>query len=208
MAERIPGARFVELPGTEHVPYLNVDGPLAELEEFITGRRSHARADRVLATVLFTDIVSSTEQATALGDQRWREVLDRHDNMARRIVERYDGRVVKSTGDGLLVTFTGPANGVRCALDLLDAAAQLDVRLRAGLHTGEVEVRGDDVAGIAVHIAARVSATAGPGDVVVSRTVRDLITGSGIALEDRGEHDLKAVEGPWQLLDVVHPRPL
>ena len=203
LASHIPGARYVELPGTEHVPFINIDQPLAELEEFVTGHRPRPRAERVLATVLFTDIVGSTERATSLGDRQWREVLDRHDGMARRIVDRFDGRVVKSTGDGLLATFTGPASGVRCAAELVGAARQLDVELRAGVHTGEVELRGDDVAGIGVHIAARVSATAGAGEVVVSRTVKDLVTGSGITFEDRGEHELKGVPERWQLLLVT-----
>jgi class 3 adenylate cyclase len=202
LAAHIPDARFVELPGTEHVPFLNYEGPVAELEEFVTGRRPPPSVDRVLATVLFTDIVSSTQHASALGDRRWHDLLDRHDAMARRIVERYDGRIVKSTGDGLLGIFTGPANAVRCAVDLVGAAEQLGVTLRAGLHAGEVEVRGDDVAGIAVHIAARVSSEAAPGTVLASRTVKDLILGSGITLHDLGEHALKGVENPWQLFQI------
>jgi class 3 adenylate cyclase len=169
----------------------------------VTGRRGAGRVDRVLATVLFTDIVSSTERATALGDRAWHDVLDRHDAMAQRIVGRHGGRVVKATGDGLLATFDGPARGIRCATELVHAAEQLDLSVRAGAHTGEVEVRGDDVAGIAVHIGSRVAGRAGGGEVLVSRTVKDLVAGSGLAFEDRGEHELKGVPDRWQLFRVV-----
>jgi class 3 adenylate cyclase/alpha-beta hydrolase superfamily lysophospholipase len=204
LAERIPGARYLELPGDEHVPYFgDSDEVLAELEELVTGRRGAGRADRVLATVVFTDIVSSTEQASAMGDRSWHDLLDRHDAMAKRLVERHGGRVVKATGDGLLATFDGPARGIRCAVELVHAAEQLHLSLRAGAHTGEVEVRGDDVAGIAVHIGSRVAGCAQGGEVLVSRTVRDLVTGSGIAFEDRGEHELKGVPDRWQLFRVV-----
>jgi class 3 adenylate cyclase/pimeloyl-ACP methyl ester carboxylesterase len=204
LAEHIPGARYVELPGTEHVPYFgDNDEILAELEELTTGRRGAGRVDRVLATVLFTDIVSSTERATALGDRSWHDLLDRHDAMAQRTIGRHGGRVVKATGDGLLATFDGPARGIRCATELVHAAEQLDLAVRAGAHTGEVEVRGDDVAGIAVHIGSRVAGCAGGGEVLVSRTVKDLVAGSGIAFEDRGEHELKGVPDRWQLFRVV-----
>lgn len=204
LAEHIPGARYVEYPGSEHVPYFgDNDGLIEELEELVTGHRSHGPTDRVLATVLFTDIVSSTEHASALGDREWHDLLDRHDAMAQRSVDRHGGRVVKTTGDGLLATFDGPARGIRCATELVHAAGQIDLRLRAGLHTGEVELRGDDVAGIAVHIGSRVASRAGPGEVLVSRTVKDLVAGSGITFDDCGEHELKGVPDRWQLLRVV-----
>lgn len=203
LGEHIPGARYVEFPGSEHVPWLgDNDDIIGELEELVTGRRGRGRPDRVLATVVFTDIVSSTARASALGDRSWHDLLDRHDAMARRIVGRHGGRVVKSTGDGLLATFDGPARGIRCAQDLVQAAGQLDLPLRAGAHTGEVEVRGDDVAGIAVHIGSRVAAAAQGGEVLVSRTVKDLVAGSGITFEDHGEHDLKGVPDRWRLYRV------
>ena len=204
LADHIRGARYVELPGTEHVPYFgDNDEVLAELEELVTGHRGAGRVDRVLATVVFTDIVSSTERASAMGDRSWHDLLDRHDAMAHRIVSRHGGRVVKATGDGLLATFDGPARGIRCATELVHAAEQLDLAVRAGAHTGELEVRGDDVAGIAVHIGSRVAGCAGGGEVLVSRTVKDLVTGSGIAFEDRGEHELRGVPDRWQLFRVV-----
>jgi class 3 adenylate cyclase len=203
LAESIPDARYVECPGTEHVPYLNNAVPLAELEEFVTGRRTVGSSDRVLATVLITDIVSSTERASALGDPEWRRVLDRHDALARHVVERYGGRVVKSTGDGLLATFDGPARGINAAGELVARAREIDLVVRAGLHTGEIVRRGDDVAGIAVHIAARVGALAEPGEVLVSRTVKDLVAGSGITFASRGEFDLKGIADRWELFRVV-----
>jgi class 3 adenylate cyclase len=204
LAEHIHGARMVELPGADatlvwETPELALD----LIEEFLTGVRRTAEPTRVLATVLFTDIVSSTERATALGDRAWHDVLDRHDAMAQRIVGRHGGRVVKATGDGLLATFDGPARGIRCATELVHAAEQLDLSVRAGAHTGEVEVRGDDVAGIAVHIGSRVAGRAGGGEVLVSRTVKDLVAGSGLAFEDRGEHELKGVPDRWQMFRVV-----
>jgi class 3 adenylate cyclase len=203
LADAIPGARYVEVPGTEHVPYLNNALPLAELEEFVTGRRAVGSSDRVLATVLFTDIVSSTERASALGDREWRAVLDRHDALADHVVERHRGRVVKSTGDGVLATFDGPARGIRAAREIVAAAADIDLDVRAGLHTGEIERRGDDVAGIAVHIASRVGALAQPREVLVSRTVKDLVAGSGLAFASRGEFDLKGIAERWELFRVV-----
>ena len=204
LAEHIAGARYVELPGSEHVPFFgDIAAVLDEMEQFITGQRGHATADRVLATVVFTDIVASTERAQRAGDRDWRALLDRHDAMAQRMIDRYGGRFVKGTGDGLLATFDGPARGIRCARELVHAAAQLDIPVRAGVHTGEVEVRGDDVAGIAVHIGARVASVADAGEVLVSRTVRDLVSGSGIAFQDRGEHRLKGVDEAWQLFEVV-----
>ena len=204
LAERIPNARYVEFPGTDHLPYIgDASALLDEIEEFVTGRRSEVETDRVLATVLFTDIVGSTEKATALGDRRWRAVLDDLDELMNRRLERYRGRLVKSTGDGHLALFDGPARAVKCATDLCGAARSLDLELRAGLHTGEVELRGNDVGGIGVHIGARVGALAGPSEVLVSRTVTDLVAGSGIEFADRGEHDLKGVTGRWQLFAVA-----
>jgi class 3 adenylate cyclase len=202
LAEHIPGARFVELPGDDHAGwYSGANESLDEIEEFITGHRPVHKPDRVLATVLFTDIVGSTEQARELGDRRWREVLDTHDQLTSAEVDHFGGRLVKSTGDGVLATFDGPARAIRCASALRDT---LPVAIRAGLHTGEVELRGDDVGGIAVHIGARVAAVAGPGEVLVSRTVKDLVAGSGIDFADRGTHTLKGVADDWQLYAVAN----
>jgi class 3 adenylate cyclase len=203
LADHIPNARLVELPGS--------DGPLTwetpelilgHIEEFLTGVRASAPATRVLATVLFTDIVASTERAAELGDRRWGELLQVHDDLGTRLVEQWGGRVVKSTGDGLLATFDGPGRAIACAAALRDQLAGIDLQIRAGLHAGEVELRGDDVGGIAVHIAARVMAAARPGEVLVSSTVHDLVAGSDQVLEDRGTHRLKGVEGEWELFGV------
>ncbi|HEV3351863.1 MAG TPA: adenylate/guanylate cyclase domain-containing protein [Acidimicrobiales bacterium] len=201
-AEHIPGARFVELPGEDHAGWEgDADPGNDEIEEFITGHRPMYEPDRVLATVLFTDIVGSTEKARELGDRRWRELLDHHDELARAQLDRHQGRLVKTTGDGLLATFDGPARAIRCASTLRQI---LPVPIRAGLHTGEVELRGDDVGGIAVHIGARVAAIAGAGEVLVSRTVKDLVAGSGITFTDRGSHTLKGVPDEWQLYAVAN----
>jgi class 3 adenylate cyclase len=164
-----------------------------------------AEPNRVLATVLLSDIVASTQRASRLRDRRWRQLLNLHDELARRLVEEFGGRLVKTTGDGLLATFDGPGRGIRCAAALRDELAGVGVQLRVGLHTGEVELRDGDVGGIAVHIAARVMAAAGPGEIFASRTVRDLIVGSDIVLEDRGTHLLRGIEGTWQLFAVVGP---
>ena len=202
-ASQIPGARYRELPGQDHLPWVgDVERVLGEVEEFLTGARHAAEPERVLATVLFTDIVGSTERASELGDRAWREALDEHDDVVRRVLERHRGREVKTTGDGFLATFDGPARGIRCALELVDELRRVGIEIRAGLHTGEVEVRGDDVGGIAVHIASRVQAAANPGEVLVSRTVSDLVVGSGITFDDRGVHTLKGVPGEWQLFAV------
>jgi len=202
LAEHIPGARLVELPGEDHAGWEGDDTPGNDaIEEFITGHRPVREPDRVLATVLFTDIVGSTEQARELGDRRWRELLDRHDDLARAELDRHQGRLIKTTGDGLLATFDGPARAIRCASALRDG---LPVAIRAGLHTGEVELRGDDVGGIAVHIGARVAALAGEREVLVSRTVKDLVAGSGIEFTDRGTHALKGVADEWQLYAVAN----
>lgn len=200
VASRIPGAKLVELPGPDHWPFSGrSDEVLDEVEEFMTGARPTAALDRVLATVLFTDIVDSTVRATEVGDRRWRESLDAYDELVRRQLARFRGRQVKTTGDGTLAVFDGPARAVECARTLSEAVHSLGLDIRAGLHTGEIETRGDDVAGVAVHIAARLSALARGGEVLVSRTVTDLVVGSGIAFEDRGEHELKGVPGRWNL---------
>jgi class 3 adenylate cyclase/pimeloyl-ACP methyl ester carboxylesterase len=203
LGDRIGGARYVELPGSDHTPWAgDQDALVDEIEGFLTGRRPVAVADRVLSTVLFTDIVGSTDLAAALGDARWRSVLADHDGVVRRQLERFRGNEVKTTGDGFLATFDGPARAVRCAEAIRDGVAALDLRLRTGLHTGEIEIVGDDVGGIAVHIAARVMALAGTDEVLVSSTVKDLVVGSGIEFEDRGTHALKGVPGEWRLFAV------
>jgi class 3 adenylate cyclase len=204
LAEHLPDARLVELDGDDHDPrYERVEEWHDEVQEFLTGSRAEPVVERRLATVLFTDIVDSTRTATELGDTRWRAVLEGHQDDVRRALERFGGREVKSTGDGFLATFDGPARAIRCAQELITAAGPRGIRIRAGLHTGECEVMGDDIAGIAVHIAARVSAEAGPDEVLVSRTVKDLVAGSGITFADRGEHALKGIGDTWRLHAVV-----
>ena len=203
MAEHIPGARLLEQPGDDHLPWLgDADGLLDAIEEFVTGSRHHVDEDRILATVLFTDIVDSTRRAAEAGDRRWRELLDAHDEIGAHEVERFRGRRVKTTGDGMLAVFDGPARGVRCAEAVRDAVAELGVEIRGGLHVGECELRGDDIGGLAVHIGARVAGLARPGEILVSRTVRDLVAGSGLRFAERGEHELKGVPGDWQLFAV------
>ncbi len=203
LAQHIQGARYVEVEGADFLFFMEgSDRMLDEIEMFLTGVAGGAEADRLLASVLFTDIVDSTDTAAALGDHRWRELLDHHDALTREHVDRFRGRVVKMTGDGVLATFDGPARAIRCACALRDASSSVGVELRAGIHTGEVEQRGDDIGGIAVHLAARVQALAGAREVIVSRTVADLVAGSGIAFTDRGEHELKGVPGRWRLLAV------
>jgi class 3 adenylate cyclase len=200
LADHMPNARLVELPGDDHsIWYEDVGTTLGEVQEFLTGSRARPEPERTLATVVFTDIVDSTKTASELGDSRWREVLERHQRSVTAALGRFGGREVKSTGDGHLATFDGPARAIHCAREILDSSEQLGIRLRAGMHTGECEVMGDDIGGIAVHIAARVSAAAGPGEVLVSRTVKDLVAGSGIAFADRGIHTLKGVPDEWQL---------
>jgi class 3 adenylate cyclase len=201
LAEHITGAGFVEIPG-EHMLF-DVDQFADEVESFLTGKRHAVTTDRVLATVLFSDIVGSTERAATLGDRRWRELLDDHDALIRRQVQSYRGSVVKTTGDGALATFDGPARAVSCGCEIRDRVGALGIDVRVGLHTGEVELRGDDIGGIAVHIGARVAALAGPREVLVSRTLTDLVAGSGIGFEDRGEHQLKGVPGSWRLFAVT-----
>jgi class 3 adenylate cyclase len=180
MAEQIPGARYVELPGNDHLIWADPDPIIDVVEEFVTGVPPAAIPDRMLTTVLFTDVVGSTERAVAIGDEPWRRLLDRHNELVRRYLERFRGREVDTAGDGFLATFDGPARAVRCAQAIADAVVALGLQIRAGIHTGEVEVRGDDIGGLAVHIAARVVALAGPGEVLASRTVKDLVAGSGI----------------------------
>jgi class 3 adenylate cyclase len=200
LAEHIPGAKYVELPGEDHLFHLgNAEPMLVEIEEFLTGVRPVPDTDRVLATVLFTDIVGSTARAAALGDRAWRALLDTHNGILRRELERHRGREVKTTGDGFLATFDGPARAIRCACAIRDAVGPLGIEIRAGLHTGECELIGENVGGIAVHIAARVAARAGAGDVLVSSTLKDLVAGSGIRFVDRGPHVLKGVPGDWRL---------
>jgi class 3 adenylate cyclase len=203
LVDHIPNARLVELSGRDHLPYAgDSDALVDEVEEFLTGARGVADTDRVLTTVLFTDIVGSTERAVQSGDRDWHDLLDRHDSMVREELRRFRGREVKTTGDGILATFDGPARGMRCAQAICVGARRLGIEVRAGLHTGEVEMRGDDVSGVAVHLAQRVSALAGPSEVLVSRTVADLVAGSGIGFDDRGEHALKGFDGHWQLFAV------
>ncbi|MGQ0548628.1 MAG: adenylate/guanylate cyclase domain-containing protein [Armatimonadota bacterium] len=200
MTERIPGARYVELPGADHLPWVgDQDAILDEIEEFLTGVRRGPEPDRVLVTVLFADVVGSTERAADLGDRRWRDVLAAYYDLIDRELGRYRGRKIDTAGDGVFATFDGPARAIRCACGIAEAVRQLGIEVRVGLHTGEIEVTGPQVGGIAVHIGARVAAHAGAGEVVVSSTVRDLVAGSGIRFEDRGAHALKGVPGEWHL---------
>ena len=203
LGAHIPGAKVVELPGNTYFPHLgDQDAILDEIEEFLTGVRPVPAPDRALATVLFTDIVSSTERAAALGDDAWTRTLDRHDALVAREVERHRGRRINTTGDGMLATFDGPARAVRCAQAICQAVRPLGIEVRTGLHTGEIERRGADIGGIAVHIGQRVSALAGPGEVLVSSTVKDLVAGSGIAFADRGSHVLKGLADEWRVFAV------
>ena len=203
LARTIPGARYVELPGDDHVPWFDPDDTLAEIREFLTGRREAGSPDRALATVLFTDLVGSTERATELGDRRWRDLLEQHHASVRRELERYDGRELDTAGDGFFATFDGPARAIRCARAIVDAVRPLGLEVRAGLDTGEVELVDGKVAGIAVNIGARVAGRAGPGDVLVSGTVKDLVAGSGLEFEERDAAELKGIPGEWRLFAVV-----
>ena len=203
LADRIPSARLVILPGKDHMTFVGDSDALAdEIELFLTGERSTREADRVLATVLFTDIVESTRCAAELGDRRWKDLLADHDALSREEVERFRGRAIKSTGDGLLATFDGPIRGIRCASAIRDRVRILGIDVRAGLHTGEIELLGDDISGIAVNIAARVMGEAPGGEVWVSRTVHDLVAGSDLAFEERGAYGMKGVPGEWQLYSI------
>ena len=199
LASLIPGARFHEVPGTDNYGWIDNDPWLEELEEFLTGRRRPREIDRVLATVMFTDIVGSTEHAARLGDGRWRALLDEHNGVVRAGLERWRGREIKTFGDGFLATFDGPARAVQCAAEIVDAVAQLGLNIRTGLHTGECELADGDVTGIAVHIGQRVMAEAGPGEVLASSTVKDLVVGSGLRFSDRGTNALKGVPSEWRL---------
>jgi class 3 adenylate cyclase len=200
LAAAIPRARLLELDGIDHLPYVgDVSAITGEVEEFLTGQRHEHPPDRVLATVLFTDIVDSTRRAAEVGDQRWRDLLQRHDDIARAEISSYQGRFIKHTGDGLLATFDGPTRAVLCATALAQRISEIGLDVRSGLHTGECTRRGDDIGGIAVHIAARIAAKAGAKEVLVSNTVKDLVYGSGITFEDRGAHVLKGLPGEWQL---------
>jgi class 3 adenylate cyclase len=204
LAEHLSNARYVELPGDDHIMwYEDVDRTLGEVQEFLTGVRHAPEPERILATVLFTDIVDSTRTAADLGDQRWRDVLEGHQRAVRDALSSFRGREVKSIGDGFLSTFDGPGRAIRCAQEILGSSDSLGIRVRAGLHTGECEVMGEDIGGIAVHTAARVSALAEPGEVLVSRTVKDLVAGSGHEFADRGSHALKGIPDTWQLYAVV-----
>ena len=200
MAKHISGAKYVELPGVDHFAWTgDTDTILEGAEEFVTGERPTRELDRVLATVLFTDIVGSTARAAQMGDQRWRDLLATHHALVRRELTRFRGREVKTTGDGFLATFDGPARAIRCACAIRDGVGPLGIEIRAGLHTGECELMGDDVGGIAVHIGARVAAGAAPSEVLVSSTVKDLVAGSGIPFEERGVHALKGISDEWRL---------
>ena len=203
VAAHITGAKLVELPGEDHLMFSQgIDRIADELEEFLTGARSGKDPDRLLATLLFTDIVDSTTRAAEVGDRVWRDTLDRHHTAVRRELERFGGREVVTTGDGFFAWFASPTQAVRCAVSATEAVRALGVEIRAGVHTGEVEVRGDDLGGLAVHIASRISATAGAGEVLVSSTVKDLVAGTDLAFEDRGERELKGVPGSWRLAVV------
>ncbi|HEX5909675.1 MAG TPA: alpha/beta fold hydrolase [Thermoleophilaceae bacterium] len=203
LAEHIPGARYVELEGTDSLfSEGDSEAILGEIEEELTGSRHAPEPDRVLATVMFTDIVDSTRHAAGMGDARWRELLARQERLTRAEVERHRGRTIKSTGDGVLATFDGPARAIRAAQAVRDGSSGLGLEVRAGLHTGECELVGDDVAGLAVHIGARVMGLAGAGEVLTSSTVKDLVAGSGIDFGERGEHELRDVPGRWRLFSV------
>jgi pimeloyl-ACP methyl ester carboxylesterase len=204
LARTIPGARYVELPGADHVMYAELaDLAIAEIREFLTGVREGPEPERLLATVLFTDLVGSTERAAELGDRRWRELLERHHEAVRRELARFSGREIDTAGDGFLAAFDGPARAIRCAKAVVSSVDELGLAVRAGVHTGECEVLGEKLAGLAVHVGARVAAQAGAGEVLVSSTVRDLIAGSGIELEDRGLYALKGIDEDRRLYAAV-----
>jgi class 3 adenylate cyclase len=204
LAERIPGAAYVELSGVDHLPWVgeNSNQILDEMANFLTGQWRTVEYDRILSTVLFTDIVDSTKHAAEMGDQKWRDLLDRHNAMMHKNISRFRGRFIKSTGDGILATFDGPGRAIRCASDATEAAREIGIEIRAGLHTGEIVLIGEDIGGIAVHIASRVLGLASDNKVWVSRTVKDLVVGSGFEFTDQGVYNLKGVPGEWQLFSV------
>jgi len=204
IADRISGAKYVELPGRNVFHFVEPwRQSFQEIAQFLTGHQAEVADDRVLATVLFTDIVDSTRRAAEMGDRDWHALLDAHDAVVRSQLARFRGREVNSSGDGFLAMFDGPQRAIRCAMAIRDAVQSLGIEVRAGLHTGECEVRGDDIGGIGVHIGARVSALAGANEVLVSSTLRDLVIGSGLEFEDRGAHELKGVPGQWRLFAVA-----
>jgi pimeloyl-ACP methyl ester carboxylesterase len=203
LAEHIPGAKYVELQGNAHLYFVgDADAFVDEIQEFLTGERSAPESDRILATVLLTDICDSTKRAAEIGDQRWRDLLERHNAVAQAAIVRFRGRIIKSTGDGVLATFDGPARAIRCAFAVRDEVGRLGLEVRAGLHTGEIELIGDDIGGIAVNAAARVASQAGVNEVWTSRTVKDLVAGSGLEFTERGDFDLKGIPGSWPLFTV------
>jgi class 3 adenylate cyclase len=203
LAEHLPGAKYVEMPGGDHLPWFRPESTLAEIREFLTGSREAEEPDRVLATVVFTDIVGSTERATEMGDARWRDLLENHHAAVRAQLPRYRGREIDTTGDGFLLVFDGPARAIRAAQAIVDAVRQLGLEIRTGIHTGEVEqLANGGIRGIAVHIGARIMAAAGAGEIMVSSSVRDLVAGSGLAFVDRGMHPLKGVDEERRLYAV------
>jgi class 3 adenylate cyclase len=207
VADHIPDAKYVELPGRNIHHFVEPWwDSFQEIAEFLTGHHAEVADDRVLATVLFTDIVDSTRRASEIGDRDWHALLDAHDAVVRAQLSRFRGREVSTSGDGFLAMFDGPQRAIRCAMAIRDAVQALGIEVRAGLHTGECEVRGDDIGGIAVHIGARVSALAGPNEVLVSSTLRDLVIGSGLEFEERGSHELKGVPGEWHIFAVASAR--
>ena len=204
LAARIPGARFVELPGDDHMPWVgDQDGVLDETQAFLTGMRPAPDVSRVLATILFTDIVESTRRAHELGDSAWKALLEEHDRLCHECLDEFRGRLVKHTGDGIHATFDGPRRAIACARRIVSGARELGIEVRAGLHTGECEIRGEETEGVAVHLAARVAGLASPGEVLVSRTVRDLVAGSGLEFSDRGSHALRGFPEEWQVFSVT-----
>lgn len=203
IANRIPGALFTEVPGIDHTPWVgDQDAIVDEVQKFLTGKRPMVEISRVLATILFTDIVASTQHAHKLGDQAWKILLEKHDFICRECIGRFRGQLIKSTGDGVHATFDGPGRAIACAQEILESGKDLGIEIRAGLHTGECELRDEEVEGVAVHLAARVAAVAGPGEVLVSRTVRDLVAGSGIEFIDRGDHKFHGFPDSWQVFAV------
>jgi len=205
MSRKIPGALFVEIPGIDHLPWVgNSDKLLNEIELFLTGELHKPQPERILATLLFTDIVGSTELATSLGDTQWHYLLDRHYEIVRKELIRYRGQEITTTGDGFLATFDGPARAIRCGCTIRDSLKQLGIIIRAGLHTGECELIGNNIGGIAVHLCSRVMSKAGDGEVLITRTVKDLVAGSGIQFQSRGSQQLKGIDGEWELFSVIH----